>query len=1048
MEAENKSLAERAEDTVTLNVVTEMLLSRNDPLEIISAAFEKISHLKKIPCLALINVEGEKAKVIVQFYNHPEIKTELKSVAIKKIVLDEILGGGGILLRPFTEADEEVKFEFSNGFKPSFVLLIHSGFLDENEILVILEEGTNREKIKNNIPLFLQIKNFIKWRIENLELLKKIEEQNKLLSQKVEEQTQEINALFERYQALVENSQDAIILHKEGAIHYANKKAAEFLGFEESSELIGKNIWDFLAVEETERVKNRIEETLASKKAAPFEEFKMLDKNGKPLTAEVSGLNITERGETFTLLTIRDLRPRLESEQALRESEERFRKAFHTNPDSININRLEDGLYISVNEGFTKITGWTPEETIGKTSAEINIWQDLNDRNRLVKELKKKGYCKNLEANFVAKDGRVLRGLMSASVIRLNGVPHIISVTRDITSIKRAEEELKFRNKLLTSIFNSLNYPFYIVDAKNYEIILANQAAEKFSKTQSKHCYKYIWGLEQQCDPELCSLEHIKQKNEPYATELSVAVDGRQKYFSIHGYPIFDNENNLVQIIEYVLDITEFKEASEKLKQSELKYRRLFEDAVVGLVVMDGSGKILNANQKACELSGYPKEELLTKNAREFFSEKELKENPLRIKEVLRGEFGFQERNLIRRDGTVVPVELHSKTIGENEIQIFLMDLTDKKKAEEIKKKSEEQFKKIFTMSPVGIVLIRQGKIVFANQSITKLFAAENPEELIGRVIFDFIHPDFKEIARKRMKFLVEHPGTAVRTMEEKIIDLKGNVKDVLIVGHNIELDGKPTIQGYMYDITERNKILRDLQEAKEKAQSADKLKSEFLAQVSHEIRTPLNVILNYTNLLREELAPRLEGSHDFVFAGINKNSKRIIRTIDMILNMSEISLGTYSPSPKNFDLHDDVLFGLYYTFKQYAAEKGVDLLIEKKANNCIIKKDHYSVSQIFEHLLDNAVKFTEDGHVKITIDRDESKRLFVEIKDTGIGIPPSRIENLFQPFEQEFTGYTRKYEGAGLGLSIVKSYCELNEAEIKIDSDKNQGTTVRVTFN
>jgi PAS domain S-box-containing protein len=120
-------------------------------------------------------------------------------------------------------------------------------------------------------------------------------------------------------------------------------------------------------------------------------------------------------------------------------SEEKFRKAYMTSPDSININRLSDGMFISVNEGFTKIMGYSKEEAVGKTSLELNIWADSADRIKLADEIQNKGKVENFEAIFIKKDGRNVNGLMSASLVDLDGVPHILSVTRDITIRRRTD---------------------------------------------------------------------------------------------------------------------------------------------------------------------------------------------------------------------------------------------------------------------------------------------------------------------------------------------------------------------------------------------------------------------------------------------------------------------------------------------------------------------------------------------------------------------------------------------------------------------------------
>lgn len=127
----------------------------------------------------------------------------------------------------------------------------------------------------------------------------------------------------------------------------------------------------------------------------------------------------------------------------LAEKDALYRTAFYTSPDSININRLSDGMYLNVNEGFEQLTGWKHEEVVGKTSREINIWQSYADRTRLVEALQRDGYCENLEANFTTKHGTTIQGLMSAKVISIKGEPCILNITRDITKIREAESTLR-----------------------------------------------------------------------------------------------------------------------------------------------------------------------------------------------------------------------------------------------------------------------------------------------------------------------------------------------------------------------------------------------------------------------------------------------------------------------------------------------------------------------------------------------------------------------------------------------------------------------------
>ena len=168
------------------------------------------------------------------------------------------------------------------------------------------------------------------------------------------------------------------------------------------------------------------------------------------------------------LLSLTDITKRTLAEKALVESEQKFRLAFHTSPDAINLNRVEDGLYIEINKGFTEIMGYTREEIVGKTSMELNIWKHAEERNRLVHELSQKGSVRNFEAHFVAKDRSIKVGLMSANILKINNEDVIISMTRDNTERKLLDERIQQAQKMesmgnlaggIAHDFNNLLFP-------------------------------------------------------------------------------------------------------------------------------------------------------------------------------------------------------------------------------------------------------------------------------------------------------------------------------------------------------------------------------------------------------------------------------------------------------------------------------------------------------------------------------------------------------------------------------------------------------------
>ncbi len=252
---------------------------------------------------------------------------------------------------------------------------------------------------------------------------------------------------------------------------------------------------------------------------------------------------------------------------------------------------------------------------------------------------------------------------------------------------------------------------------------------------------------------------------------------------------------------------------------------------------------------------------------------------------------------------------------------------------------------------------------------------------------------------------------------------------------------------GIIRDITNEKQIEKELISAKIKAEQSDKLKSEFLGQMSHEIRTPINIILNISNMILEDNYFDADEDTQSTFAILDSAGKRIVRTIDLILNMSDVQVGAYSPSLKKFDLFAEMYNSFYKEFSKRADEKDLDFTWENKTNSAFVTGDIYSISQMFANLLHNAMQYTHIGGIKIIFRENESENLVVDFVDSGIGISQEFLPNIFDAFSQEVSGYTRKYEGNGLGLSLTKAYSQINKVKIDIKSEKGFGSTFSLTF-
>lgn len=303
--------------------------------------------------------------------------------------------------------------------------------------------------------------------------------------------------------------------------------------------------------------------------------------------------------------------------------------------------------------------------------------------------------------------------------------------------------------------------------------------------------------------------------------------------------------------------------------------------------------------------------------------------------------------------------------------------------------------------------------------------------------------PIFGEDESLEKLVVIETDITQLKIIEEKLVEAH-NALEKRVEERTAELMESNRLLKQQISIREWTE--RELIKAKDKAEQADRLKSAFLAQMSHEIRTPLNVILSYTSLLKEEFANKMDDIFKSVFFGINNAGRRLIRTIDLILNMSAIQSGTHDIQIRSFSLNNS-LEALISEFSSLINNKSLKLVFNNLIGEVCINADEYSINQVFQNLIDNAIKFTPAGEVEIRLYKNSRGYTCVDVRDEGIGISEDYLPHLFKPFMQEEIGYTRKFEGNGLGLALVKNYIELNNADIDVESEKGKGTKFTITF-
>ncbi len=331
------------------------------------------------------------------------------------------------------------------------------------------------------------------------------------------------------------------------------------------------------------------------------------DENGKP---------IIMRGIT------QDVTQQRKAREDLRLSEDRYRKAFETSIDAININRMSDGMYIHVNQAFVDILGYQRNELIGHSSLELNIWAEPSDRTRLIESLQQHSICRNLEARFRCKSGQIIWGLMSASIIDIDGVECILSTTRDITELKRNEEAVQSVKVKLEAALANMTDAVYISDSDG-NFIDFNVAFATFHKFKNKdECPKALAEFPKLIDV-YCNGEFVPLEDRPVARALrgesSIGAeytlkrhDTGETWDGNYTYaPIRDNNGEIVGSVVTARDVTALKKAESELRISAIAF-----ETQEGVLITDAQSMILRVNTAFTRITGYSADEVVGKTPR------------------------------------------------------------------------------------------------------------------------------------------------------------------------------------------------------------------------------------------------------------------------------------------------------------------------------------------------------------------------------------------------------------------------------------------------
>jgi PAS domain S-box-containing protein len=526
--------------------------------------------------------------------------------------------------------------------------------------------------------------------------------------------------------------------------------------------------------------------------------------------------------------------------------------------------------------------------------------------------------------------------------------------------------------------------------------------------------------------------------------EYSMFANGELLWSKVSRYPLYDHNRSIVGTWGISTDITNQKRAELETKEREARFQLLAEITIEGIVIHEG-GIIKDVNPSLCAMLGYEQSELLGRSIADFICPDD---RAAVVENMAKDSGRLLEISLIKKDGTTFLAEVEGKSMGlvESKLRMAAVrDITIRKQTEEALRDKEIQMRSITDSAYDGIVMMDpKGDISYWNPAAERIFGYKS-SEVVGKNLHRLIAPAHYHGAHLEAfaKFAVSGEGNAIG----KTLDLETIRKDGTIIPTQLSLSAVKMSSGWhavgiLRDITLQKKNEEEFIHAKIAAEEATHAKSEFLANMSHEIRTPMNAVIGFSELLKK--TDMTAKQRDYINK-IDASAKSLLGIINDILDFSKMEAGKLDLECVDFRL-DEVINNVVSMNSNKASEKNIELInnIESDVPYCLVG-DPLRVGQVLLNLVNNAVKFTNQGHVLIEVSlmdkSDQSCRIRFSVTDTGIGLTNEQKEKLFSAFSQADTSVTRRFGGTGLGLTISKRLVEMMNGTIFVESEFGIGS-------
>jgi len=856
----------------------------------------------------------------------------------------------------------------------------------------------------------------------------------------------------EKFRALVESSYDWIwAVDENGLYTYASPRVKDILGYA-AEEVVGKTPFDFMPPKERERVARDFGKVVSKKEPLVSLENINLRKDGRAVILETNGMPIFDLEGFFKGYRgiDRDITERKRTEDLLRRSEARYRMLYEGTPVMMHSIDAE-GKLVSVSDYWLTTLGYSRDEVLGRRSTDFLDEQSSTYASTVVlPEFMGTGVCTDIPYTFVKKNGECISTLLSAIAERdgTGKVVRSLAVIVDITERKRTEQALRESEERYRQLFNAESDAIFLIDNETGRILMANAAAAAlygFSEEELLAKKNSDLSAEPSETRKVTEETPVIKDNaitiplryhcKKDGTVFPVEITGR--FFTYKDRPVH---------IAAIRDITERKRAEEALRQSEKMLQTIIDaepecvkllDENANLIMMNRAGLDMLQVDTLEQVKGQCVCPMVTSEYREVFLDL--------TKRAFQGESGTLIFEMVGLKGRHLWMETHAVPLRNEKDEITALlavtrDITERKKAEEALRESEERFRAItMTASDAILLMDDKEKIVYWNPAAERIFGY-SADEAVGRALHEFLAPRrmHDEYRKGFARFVKTGQGPVINRSVEMVAMKKDGTEFPMEVSTSaMNIGGTWHALGIVRDVTER----KQLEQEQLKGQKLESI-GTLAGGIAHDFNNLLQGIFGYISMAKLTIDQREKS-----LAMLEQAEKALHRSVNLTSQLLTFSKGG-KPVKKVLDLRpvieDAVKFSLSGSRVSYDISFGDDL--------CAVDADEGQIGQVVQNIVLNAEQSMPlGGKIEIAAKNVPPARaaglplaaqdglVEIVVRDQGTGIPPEHLPRIFDPY------FTTKEKGSGLGLATSYSIVNNHNGMIVVSSELGKGSTFTI---